>query len=159
MLTVGQGLYNLTQRDLSTLFVDSFFREVGSTIAAGTDAGEVVLQIPVDRCLWLGHVHFQGSAAALSTWTSIAMTLTSTSGTFYRVFRMESGSAGVLGDNSTASGAGGVCSVNRSFNLLLPPNTQSIRFAMARIGSTNPATWVANCSGYLIPPGGIGRLA
>ena len=157
MITFGQGLYNLTDRDRSTLYVDSFFRSVGISIAALSDTATATIAIPLDRCLYLNNFSINLSAAALSTWTGIRLDAVSDAGVNYRIVTI--GSAAILGDNASTSGANVQVFLNRNPQLLLPPNTRSLSFSGFRSGNTNAVTGDISLNAYLLPPGGIGRLA
>lgn len=158
MLTFGQDLYYLTARDQSTLLVDSYFRTATGTIAAAALFGSVSLQIPTDRCLFIQRLNIDGAATALSNYTALFVEVTSTTGVKYRILTID-GSGAMLGDNASASSVGVAFATARSLSLLIPPNTSSINLTMSRSNSTNPATISISVCGYLVPPGGIGRLA
>ena len=157
MFTVGQGLYNLTERDQATLYMDSFFRSSNATIAAASSNAEASITIPVDRCLYLNTYIFEGQASALSQWFAIGIQAKNDAGTSFRVGYFES--TALLGDYSSSSAAGSVCTISRSIGIVLPPATKSISCIAFRTGATNPASFNFNVVGYLIPPAGIGRLS
>jgi hypothetical protein len=157
MITFGQSLYNLTERDRSTLYVDSFFRTVSGSVPALSDSSDTLLSIPVDRCLFINNISIALDPIALSTWTTAAIRAVSDSGVVYRVFYVFS--AALLGDNATTSGAGVQVVLNRNLSLLLPPSTKNVSLLLGRTGNANAATGTCSINGFLLPPGGIGRLA
>jgi hypothetical protein len=157
MFQVGEKLYNLTERDRSTLYVDSFFRSATVTIAALSDTGEALLAVPLDRALYINNFTLIGDGVALSTWTTLSIRAVSDAGVVYRLGTFLS--AALVGDNASTSGAGVNVVINRLLGLIIPPNTKSISLSAARSGNTNAATATIAISGFLLPPGGIGRLA
>lgn len=157
MFQIGEKLYNLTERDRSTLYVDSFFRSITATIPALSDTGEALLPIELDKALYINNFTLIGDGVALNTWTTLSLRAVSTSGVVYRLGTFLS--AALIGDNATTSGAGVNVVINRNLGLIVPPNTRSISLSAARSGNTNAATATLAISGFLLPPGGIGRLA
>ena len=157
MFQIGEKLYNLTDRDRSTLYVDSFFRSVTATIPALADSGEALLAVPLDRSLYINNFTLIGDGIALNTWTTLSIRAVSDAGVVYRLGTFLS--PALIGDNATTSGPGVNVVINKHLGLLVPPNTKSISLLAARTGNTNAATATLAISGYLVPPGGIGRLA
>lgn len=158
MLTVGQGLYQLTERDNATLYVDSYFRAATVSIAAGTAAGSVDLAIPIDRCLFLHSFLIKGDPTPLSTWNSFKLNLTSNDGTTVYQIYADTNEAGLNSDNGAAA-AGSTCTIYRPISLMLPPSVSKITYLAQRAVTTNAATATINLMGYLIPPGRFGRIA
>lgn len=157
MLTVGQGLYQLTERDQATLYVDSYFRGGTVSIAAGTTAGSLDLPIPIDRCLFIHSVNIKGDPTALSTWTNFRLNVTSNDGTSVFQIFSATNEAGLASDNGAAA-AGSTCTLFRVFQIMLPPSVSKVTFLASRAVTTNAATATINLSGYLIPPGRFGRI-
>jgi hypothetical protein len=158
MLTVGQGLYNLTQRDQATLYVDSFYRQSTYNLAIGTGAGTdtVGIQLPIDRSLYLSFLNIIADPGAAASWTILGVNMLSDSGVPYPLIQQYGDS--INSDNAT-SAAGSVTTLWRSFNTVLPPNTKRLVATVNRSASGAAATIRVFVGGYLIPPGGIGRLA
>jgi hypothetical protein len=158
MLTLGQNLYILTNRDEATLYVDSYFRQSLFTQPIGTSVSNdtVGLEIPLDRSLYLSCATIIAAPGAGNSVQALGIRAVSASGIEYPLFQQNGSS--LNGDNVTGA-AGGTIAMWRSFNLVLPPSTRRIVATLARTGSLNAATVDVFVCGYLIPPGGLGRLA
>lgn len=157
MFTIGQGLYNLTERDRTTLFVDPFYRQFVVSAGAASLVGAADLNLPLDRALYINSIVFNGAPTALSRWTNFELNALANSGSTGFLLAKYLG-APLIGDNSLATAVGDGCVINRDLNLVIPPNTNALRFSVTRDVVGNAASCTINLSGFLIPPGGIGRI-
>jgi len=151
MLTVGQDLYQLTQRDFQTLPLDPFYRQDAPT-QAGSATVTSLITIPRDRALYLAGFSVILVAAAAETWQQFQIT----------AFFNDNTSQVILYDGRTEvvglALAGYAVAINKTLNLLLPPNISTIQAIAQKSAAVQPAAMNLNFHGYKIPPGGIGRV-
>lgn len=159
MLTIGQQLYDLTERDLSGLFVDPFFRTQTVSVAAAAAGGSATFNLELDKSLFLHNISITLNNAALSTWYGMAIDVYNAQANVFRIFSANGDSGSTLNGDYQAGGAGRGIAITRTFNLIIPPNSSSIVVAANRATTTNPVDFRVDIVGYKIPPGRIGRLS
>lgn len=159
MLNFGQELYRLTERDMSTLAVDPFFRVSMGSIAALSTTSSADLVIPKDRCLFLHSFVISLDPCALATWESLFISFIDSNGTALPSGPLGLGSPGAVlqGENQANSGVGIGVRINRLLQLVCPSFLSAIRLTATRANTTNVATFALGINGYMIPPGQIGR--
>lgn len=160
MLTIGQELYSPTLRDLQTLQLEPFNRAIGSQIPAAQVSGSVDILVPADRAMWLHAFTLLGQPTALSTWQQFSFALLDRGGNVLPSGLVVFGGVGctLQGDNCGAGVAGAAVAINRLSGIVIPPSVSALRLTASRAVTTNPADFVLAVTGYLIPPGGIGRV-
>lgn len=159
MFSIGQQLYELTDKDQQTLFVDPFFRTVSVTIPALSNNGDAIFNLPLDRALWISSLIIRFDNASVSTWHSAQAYVTNTVGNRFQIFDSAGNATSILNGDYQNGGVGTSFSINRQLDLLIPPQTSSLIVGTSRTGNTNPVNFVAYVAGYLLPPGRVGRLA
>lgn len=147
MLTFGDQLYQLTLRDLTTAFVDPFFRSASSTLAAASANGNVQIPVPVDRSLFLHSFVIDMSAEAVTQWESWSIIAK----------RANNETVGFPYQRALVPVANQRISDTYNVGIILPPGIVALQFGPTRIGTTNGVGFSFTVNGYLIPPGKINR--
>lgn len=156
MLAIGQDLYRLTSKDEETLLIEPYFRGLTIPVPAAVLSGNAQFQLPFDRCLFFKHGMVRvtpGAAqtAAIVQWQILSPVSQLVANTLFDV-------RGVLvGDNQAAAVAGGVVCFNFDAGIVLPPGC-ILQAYMEKSAAANAGFFSAEISGYLIPPGRIGRV-
>jgi hypothetical protein len=159
MLALGSQLYELTQRDQTSLFVDPYFRTATVTIAATASTGTATFSFPKDSCIYLHSLVWAGNNAALANWTAMAVSITNAQGNAFRIFAAQGDGTSTLNGDNQAGGIGKAISIWRRHDLIIPPGTSSLSIGCTRADTTNAINFQVDVVAYLIPPGRIGRLS
>lgn len=158
MFNFGESLYRLTRRDEQTLLVDPFFRDSG-TVSLNIGVANLTYNysVPVDRALYLHDVIIALEPTVGTTWQFVSVTVADAAGRVGTVGTRRS-ATGLVSDNDTAAGGiGKGVMITIPARLVLPPQINQLQINVSRDTSAAIATIVAKVSGYIIPPGGIGR--
>lgn len=159
MFNFGEILYRLTPRDEKTLLVDPYFRDSGvQTINAGVTQQTYNYTVPVDRCLYLHDVIVALEPIAASIWQFISVTVADAAGRVGTVATRRCFLG--LADDNVGGNVGGVgkgVMITLNCRLVLPPQISQLQVNVSRDTSANAGSFVSKVSGYVIPPGGIGR--
>jgi len=158
MFTFGQGLYRLTERDLETLLVEPYIRSSIRQLAPAQASDSILFPVPQDRSLYLDcfALNWNFNFEALSVATAFAINLFTQAGTQISLLSIVRDNGGIVGDNAATRGAGAVFGINRAPRIILPPGVQ-VRMDVSRTGTANAMDYRFDLTGYLIPPGGVGR--
>ena len=159
MLALGSQLYELTQRDQTSLFVDPFLRTSTVTIAAASSNGTATFAFPKDSCVYLHSVLWAGNNAALANWTALAVSITNAQGNSFRIFSAQGDGTSTLNGDNQAGGVGKAISIWRHLDLIIPPGTSTLSVGCNRADTTNAINFQVDVVAYIIPPGRIGRLS
>lgn len=155
MFAIGQETYRLTARDEQTLLVEPFFRKVVTNITGGVPGAGGVIQIPRDRSLYLNSFSFQGSPGAANFWTDLIVWANiKASSQFHTLWQFAASQ--LVPNNAVASVADQRGGFNVRMDLVLPPGIDIV-FQANRNPFASAANYEFNLTGYLIPPGMIGR--
>jgi len=158
MFSIGQQLYELTERDYTTQLITPFFRSVRGNggASANVTAG---ISLPKDRCLYIKYATISLGPCPLEFWTNASI--------FFRVFSVVQSdlyninsivSPGLLGEGQGVATVGNSVAYNIPLDILLPPGTDSIDAAAVKSGAINQGqTLFFSIAGYLLPAGTIGR--
>ncbi len=155
MFTIGQELYRLTNRDEETLLIEPFFRTLIANIPAGVGASGVSFSVPIDRCLYLGMCSLRMTPGAAQRMISVFMELQNTAAVVFQKIWEVNGD--LTGDYNAASVLGTTVSFNLYPQIILPPGS-TLRVSGEKLPVANAGIVNATVSGYLIPPGRIGRV-
>lgn len=158
MFSFGEILYRLTARDEKTLLVDPYFRDSGiQTLNIGTANQTYNFTVPVDRCLYLHDVNVALEPTVGTIWQFFSVTVADAGGRVGTV-GVRRAVAGLIGDNESGVGAAGKgVMITIPVRLVLPPQIDKLQINVSRDTSAQITTFVSKISGYIIPPGGIGR--
>lgn len=147
MLEIGSQLYNLTDRDRQTIFLEPFLRRTTVTLAAAGTTAQCDFSLPIDRCLYLHSVVFDLAAEAATNWESWSV----------NIRRPGLELAGILYQEAITPVLNTRVSRTLSIGFVCPPGVNLIRFGASRVTTTNAVNASAELVGYLMPAGEIGR--
>lgn len=152
MLTFGEQLYRLTERDEATILIDPFQRAVSAQMGVGvanlvTGPTGQIPNIPVDRSLWIHSIQILGGPEAATAYRELGIQLVRGDGSLHQLWL----------DNQVNGAAGAGVARYIPVGLALPPGSQSPAVNAVRVGTTGVATVTMWITGYLIPPGRIVR--
>lgn len=149
MLSFGEQLYRMTPRDEETLKLEPFFRQAVANIGAIVPAAAVSFVLPADRSFYLHSVSWQGQPDGTTIWETGVIELVDADPT------IRQRAASVLnGDRASARAA----LLYVQPELIVPPATRQVNLSLNRSVTTAAASAIFWLTGYLIPPGGIGRV-
>lgn len=159
MFSIGEQLYRLTGRDEETLLVEQFFKTFVASAVGASQVALIVENIPIDRCLFIKQVIFTGNGYAGGNWIRTLVQLDARFvGGLITVCKRESFSVGLVSDGSNNVVTSGA-SVVQTYDVdtLYPPGMQSIRLEAQTPAKAVTADCIFEVSGFLLPPGRIGR--
>lgn len=147
-------LYSLTDRDLETLLIEPYFRRATINLGVGVTEASASFTIPADRVLYLSTVSWTAFAEANTTWTNARLEINPGTPTAHVISSF--GSTGGLPFIVSGAPAGQGGSISFDVHLALPPGI-GVAGVLSRIGATVAASGRIDITGFLIPPGSIGR--
>jgi len=161
VITFGHDLYRLTSRDEETLLVDPYFRSITVNVATLTTGGTGLLAPPQDRAYMLNRLVVRGASMVGASWQRFQL-LTQGGGSATHVLWdvIDENANGLTGDNAAPPAAAGqTVIIGANLNLLIPPGLQllaQVSRNAAPVAAGLATFWL---TGFLVPPGGIGRAA
>lgn len=165
MFAIGEQLYRLTPRDEETLLLEPYFRRIDVSIAGASASGFGELFFALDRTLFLKSVVYEFNAVALANWTGFQLISSNAPGNF--IHYIDGLDAGAIAGAASpvmvspsypaAPAVGSGVMWRQDMSMLVPAGASRIRFTAYRNNTVNVATASCWLTGYLIPPGGIGR--
>jgi hypothetical protein len=163
MLNLGAQLYQLTERDRATLGIEPFFRSLSLTAVGAATSGYGTITWPRDRALYIKKATaFFANPPGAFNWTEFAVGAGSTDTSTQHVLYVRghpSSAVAMPGDDMTSPPAAGVGVVvsTPNLDLILPPGINLMSFTGYRNGGVANGDFTVYVTGYLIPPGQIGR--
>lgn len=147
MLEIGSQLFNLTDRDRQTIFLEPFLRRTSVTLAAASATANMDFSLPIDRCLYLHSVVFDLAAEAATNWESWGV----------QIRRPGLELAGILYQEAITPVLNNRVSKTIPIQFICPPGVNLVRFGASRVTTTNAVIANVELVGYLMPAGEIGR--
>lgn len=155
MFTLGQDLYRPTLRDEQTLLIEPFWRQF--TGSGSTTVLAFFVDLPRDRALFIQRFVLEGQAAVGELWTRIEVNANFNTLTH----RLWSARNGNIGDGLIGNDAGAtpnaIYYTDVPLEVVCPPFTERIQVNATK-SAAGAGTISCFITGYLIPPGGIGRI-
>jgi hypothetical protein len=148
MLHIGGQLYNLTNRDVQSIFLEPKFFQATFTLGAGVTQSNQTVPLAMDRSYWIHSVVIRGLAETLTTWDEWTIDL------------RDSGSNRVatLARQRIAGAANTAFVSTVPIGFAVPPQTSALQLTFTRGGATNAVDANYSINGYYIPAGGIARF-
>lgn len=160
MLSLGQDLYQESQRDLVGVQLESFFRQTSAPLGIGIASAQLFVSTPPDRLLWIHSYSFDGQAgAAAARWLNAQLELIApdTGTGVICTLATKRNAFGISCDGEAPSNLIGY-TVGLGGGLLLPRGI-SLRMTAQRSDTTVAGSAVLTVLGYLVPPGNVARGA
>jgi hypothetical protein len=147
-------LYELTDRDRETLLIEPYFRRVLIDFAIGVDTASGDFITPNDRCLFITHVSWTCFGQAATRWSNARLEINPGLPTAHVISSFGSTEGMPFIVSGAPTGQGG--SITDDISLVIPAGIR-VAGVLSRIGNTAVAQGRCDLTGYLIPPGTIGR--
>lgn len=161
MLSFGEQLYRPTAKDEETLLVEPLFRELTVLIPGASQLALWVLPIPIDRSLYIERVSCQGFSYvyAGNGWAEWFVQLDArfAGGLITVCNRGNGGFNPLISDGVAANAPNAPFTQTVDVKTVYPPGMATVRFNASTPAKAVDASVSFTISGYLIPPGRIGR--